>query len=177
MLLVVILMFGLSVTKPVVAENIRVADSSASLIHTYKKEIKVDLRPPKIQHFLEKYHSPLAPYATDIVSLADQYHIDYRLVVAIAGVESTFCKSTPYRSYNCWGWKNGKHAFASYQDALEKVSQTLGLHYYNKGFDTPEAIGPIYAPPSPDWAWKVRFFMNQLQDDISATFLAKQFSI
>ncbi|MBI3379653.1 hypothetical protein HY029_02780 [Candidatus Gottesmanbacteria bacterium] len=165
----------LGLTKPALAENVSIAEPSASL--NYKLVVKPDLRPQKLEDFLSKYGSPLTSYAQVIVSLADKYHIDWRLVAAISGVESTFCKSIPYNSYNCWGWNNGKHAFASYIDGLEKVSETLGIHYFGKGFDTPETIGPIYAPPSPDWAWKVRYFMNLLEDDTQATFLAKQFSI
>lgn len=173
-ILVLFLFIWLTRILPVSAATY-VAGASATL--AYRKVEKLDLRAKRLTTFLSKYNSPLTVYAGEIVSLADEYHIDYRLVVAISGVESTFCKAIPYNSYNCWGWKNGKHAFRSYPDALEKVTKTLSLHYYNRGFDTPEAIGPIYAPPTPDWAWKVRFFMNLIDDDTQSTFLAKQFSI
>lgn len=153
-----------------------VAGSSAALF-VDKKEVKLAEREKKVKNFLSKYNSPLTPYSDQIVTLADKYQIDWRLVVSIAGVESTFCKAIPYNSYNCWGWRNGKHAFSSFPDGLETVSRTLGMKYYARGFDTPEAIGPIYAPPTPSWAWKVRYFMNLLEDDASSTFLAKQFSI
>lgn len=173
-ILLVYFVFWQGLTKSAWADT-PISGTSANL--NYKNTVKIDLRGKILKNFLVKYDSPLAQNADEIVFLADQYQLDYRLVVAIAGVESTFCKSIPYNSYNCWGWKNGKHAFASYSDGLEKVSRTLNIHYLGRGFDTPETIGPIYAPPSPDWAWKVRFFMNLLKDDVSSAFLVKQFSI
>lgn len=162
-------------TSPVAAQSAPVSGTSAVL--NLNKEVKKDIRVKRIKNFLLKYNSPITDYAQSIVSLADQYQIDYRLVVAISGVESTFCKAIPYNSYNCWGWKNGNHSFQSYPDALEIVSRTLGKNYYKKGFDTPETIAPIYAPPSSAWAGNVRFFMNLLEDDAPSAFLAKQFSI
>lgn len=174
-LFVVCFLIWLTLARPAVAQTVPISGTSANL--NFKKEIKKDLRVKRIKNFLAKYNSPITPYAQSIVSLADLYRIDYRLVVAISGVESTFCKSIPYKSYNCWGWKNGKYVFQSYPNALEKVSKTLGTNYYARGFDTPEAIGPIYAPPTPSWAGKVRFFMNLMDNDVSSTFLAKQFSI
>lgn len=165
----------LTLARPAAAQSVPVSGTSAVL--NLNKEVKKDIRVKRIKNFLGKYNSPITPYAQSIVSLADKYQIDYRLVVAISGVESTFCKAIPYKSYNCWGWKNGNHSFQSYSDALDIVSRTLGNNYYKRGLDTPESIGPIYAPPSPDWPGKVRFFMNLMYQDISSTFLAKQFSI
>lgn len=174
-LFLALFLLWLTLAKPAAAQTVPVSGTSANLNNN--KEVKKDVRVKRVKNFLAKYNSSITDYAQSIVSLADQYKIDYRLVVAISGVESTFCKSIPYNSYNCWGWKNGKHAFEDYPDALEKVSKTLGDHYYGRGLDTPETIGPIYAPPTPSWAGKVRFFMNLMDNDISSTFLAKQFSI
>ncbi len=168
-------MFWLLWSKPAVAQNVPVAGQSAMLVAANRQ--KADLRANHIRNFLVKYNSPLVPYSRYIVDLADKYEIDWKLVVAISGVESTFCKAIPYNSYNCWGWKNGKHSFDGYPDALEKVSKTLGNRYYQRGLDTPETIAPVYAPPSSTWAGNVRFFMNLLQDDASSSFLASQFSI
>lgn len=166
------------VKKPVQAE-VGVSGSSANLNYpaVRVKEVKTDSRPLILKNFLIKYNSPLIPFTDEIISLADKYNIDWKLVVAIAGVESTFCKAIPCNSYNCWGWNNGRYGFLNYSDALQTVSKTLSLHYYNQGLDTPEAIGPVYAPPSVSWAGKVRFFMGQMPDSASSTFLAEQFSI
>jgi len=173
-ILVVFLVVWLTRVQPVSAAT-QLAGASATL--AFGKTEQPDLRTKRLGNFLTKYSSPLTPYAKNIVELADKYKLDWRLVVAISGVESTFCKASPYNSYNCWGWKNGKHTFSSYADALQQVSKTLRVHYYDRGLDTPETIGPIYAPPTPDWALKVRFFMNLIGDSSPSNFLAGQFSI
>lgn len=166
--------FWLTTALPVQA-NTAIAGTSASLNH--EKPQKPDNRPQRLRNFLTKYNSPLASFTEEIVELADRYKLDWRLVTAISGVESTFCKAIPYNSYNCWGWKNGKHAFQGYPNALETVSRVLSTRYLDNGFDTPEEIGPVYAPPSKTWASKVRFFMNLIERSTSSTFLVKQFSI
>lgn len=160
---------------PARAGSVPVAGTSG-MLSAYNRT-KTDQRDSRLRRFLSKYNSPLISYSKFIVLLADKYEIDWRLVTAIAGVESTFCRAIPYNSYNCWGWKNGKHAFSGYTEALEKVSKTLGTRYYGRGLDTPEAIAPVYAPPSSTWARNVRFFMNRIEDDASSSFLAQQFSI
>lgn len=167
----------LGVVKPVLADT-PVSGASAGLSYFNNlSNAKKDLRAKKLEKFLAKYDSPLQPFSQKIVDLADKYQLDWRLVASISGVESTFCKAIPYNSYNCWGWNNGNHAFMDYDNALEEVSRVLSTNYFSKGYDTPETIAPIYAPPSTTWAWKVRYFMNLLEEDTSSTFLAKQFSI
>ncbi len=63
-----------------------------------------DLRAQEIQIYLEKHGSPLAGEARVFVEEADKNHLDYRLVAAIAGVESTFAKQYVFGTYNAWGW-------------------------------------------------------------------------
>lgn len=167
--------FALFTARPVIAETVPIAGHSASLM--LKNAGKPDVRPDRVRRFLVKYNSPLIPHAKLIVELADKYEIDWRLVTAISGVESTFCKAIPYNSYNCWGWRNGDHYFKNYSDALEIVSKALGNNYYKKGLKSPEAIARVYAPPSTAWARNVRFFMNLFEDNISSSLLAQQFSI
>lgn len=126
-----------------------------------------DARPELIRQYLEKYKSPLLPYADSVVSLSDQYNLDFRLIVSIAMCESNLCKKIPAGSYNCWGFENGETRFRSYEQALEQVSKTLKEGYLDQGLITPEQIMPKYAPPSVakggPWARCVNQFMNELQ--------------
>jgi len=126
--------------------------------------IQPDERVEKLQAFLAKNDSPLASYAQDFVSMADKYQIDWKLVPAISGVESTFGKQIPYNSYNAYGWANGNYAFKSWQESIAIVSQTLREKYYNRGLDTPAKISHVYAPPSKTWGGKVNFFMQKIED-------------
>ena len=125
--------------------------------------IQADMRAQKLEAFLAKYNSPLTAYAQDFITLADQYHIDWKLVPAITGVESTFGKQIPYNSYNAYGWANGKYAFKSWEDSIIIVTKALKEKYYNRGLDNPYKIGPVYAPLSKTWGGKVNHFMNEIE--------------
>lgn len=128
----------------------------------------VDTRIEKLTLFLERYDSPLAPYARTFVEAADVYGLDWRLVAAIAGVESTFGKQIPFNSYNAWGWgiPTGSLSgigFASWEEGIVEVSRGLKTRYINRGADTIWKIAPIYAPPSTTWAGKVNYFIDAIE--------------
>lgn len=130
---------------------------------TAKPVSAVDVRVKKVEKFLTRYNSPLTPYAAVFVASADKYGIDWRLVPAIAGVESTFGKHIPPRSYNAYGWNGGKYRFQSWEHSIDYVSRALGEKYYARGLNTPSKIGRVYAPPSTTWSGNVTKFINQLE--------------
>ena len=121
-----------------------------------------DMRVKKLAGFLEFYHSPLAGLAAHLVESADKYQIDWRLVPAITGVESTFGKFIPANSYNAYGWNNGLYKFGSWEESITHVTKTLAEKYVARGLDTPWKIAPVYAPPSKTWAGNVAFFIKKL---------------
>jgi hypothetical protein len=130
---------------------------------------KRDYRVKTLENFFQKYNSPLKDYAYDFVSEADKNNIDWRLVPAIAGVESSFGKRIPKNSYNAYGWANGKYNFSSWDESIEVVSFTLKHKYIDRGALTIDQIATIYAPPSKTWAWKVKYFMKKI-DSFPLTF-------
>lgn len=126
-----------------------------------------DARPLILKNFLELNRSPLAPYHQLLVATADKYGLDFRLIPSIAMVESTGGKVMPARSHNAWGFANGATKFNSWEEAIEKVAQTLRVDYIDQGLSTPELIMPKYAPPSVakggPWAKGVTFFFEELE--------------
>ena len=56
--------------------------------------------------------------------------LDYRLVPAISGVESTFGKHIPDNSYNAYGWANGNYSLNPGKILLVVVSETLKKRIY-----------------------------------------------
>jgi hypothetical protein len=126
-----------------------------------------DARPVIIEKYLEKYDSPLLPYAQDLFNASEKYGVDYKLIVAIAQCESNLCKKSPSGSFNCWGFENGETKFLSWQQAFEQVAKTLRERYLDQGLTTPEEIMPKYAPPSVEkggpWAKCVTQFMEDLE--------------
>lgn len=130
-------------------------------------ENEPDHRAQILESYLDANGSPLAPHAKTFVQQADKYNLDWRLLVSIAGLESTYGKHIPANSYNGWGWgyNNGtvKH-FSSWDEAIEEISRGLREGYLKEveGSD-PYTIGPTYAA-SPTWAVRVTYFMNRLEE-------------
>ena len=125
-----------------------------------------DVRIKKLEAYLSHYNSPLASQAHTFVEEADKHGIDWRLLVSIAGVESTFGQFIPTGSYNPFGWgvftgKSYGVNFKDWQDAIATVSDGLKTKYVDKGATTIDRIGYIYAASSA-WSNHVRFFMNDL---------------
>jgi len=151
--------------KPAFATDNKIFMAGISAV--LKDELLIDKRDrriEKLKSFLESYNSPFSSQANYLVETADKYKIDWKLIPAISGVESTFGKRIPHDSYNAYGWVNGKYKFNSWEESFEKVAKTLKEDYIDRGIDTPEKIGPVYAPPSKTWASKVSYFINKLEN-------------
>lgn len=128
---------------------------------------ELDGRVEKIRQFLQKYGSPLEPYAQDVINAAEEYGLDYRLVPAIAMQESNLCLKIPEGSNNCWGFGiyGGKvHKFVDYKEGIYAVSKTLGTKYKDNGLITPDQIMTRWTPSSNgSWAFSVNHFMDKLK--------------
>ncbi len=126
-----------------------------------------DARPEIVRQYLEYWGSPLVPYSPLIVSTADKYSLDFRLITAIAQQESNLCKIIPPGSYNCWGWgihSRGSLGFSSFDEGIEIVSKGLRDEYLNKGYTTIEDIMSKYTPLSNgSWANGVNKFLSEMQ--------------
>jgi hypothetical protein len=121
-----------------------------------------DYRVYTLRKFLSRFDSPLTPYSAEFIKQADYYGIDYRMVPAISGVESTFGKRIPFNSYNAYGWAGGKYIFESWSDSIQIVSKTLKTKYIDRGVVSIPSIAKVYAPPSTTWGAKVQYFVNKI---------------
>lgn len=147
-------------TSEVAADDLIVSQSAK--FKRVNVEKKFDLRLYRLQKYLENHDSPLSNFSQEFIVYADKYNLDYRLVPAIAGVESTFGKRIPKGSFNAYGWANGNFYFDSWGDSIETVSATLREKYYDKGATNLNKIARRYAPPSNTWRWKVKYFMDKI---------------
>lgn len=142
------------------------AGSSAVLSKPVTPEI-TDGRIRILREFLEKYDSPLTPFAGTFVEIADKYSLDWKMVAAISGVESTFGHQIPYESFNGWGWGiygDNMIRFSSWKEGIETVSHGLRTNYIDKwGAKDVYEIGRFYAA-SPTWAQRVEYFMNKIEE-------------
>lgn len=135
-----------------------------------------DNRAKTLEVFLQKYNSPMINSAPAFIEEADKNNIDWRLLAAIAGVESTFGKRIPQGTNNAWGWGiygNNRIYFESFDDGIATISKALREKYINRiGSDNVYAIGRVYAA-SPTWAMKVEKFMNMIQSTHEASTSSK----
>jgi hypothetical protein len=140
------------------------AGSSAALSKTIGEKAP-DSRAAILREYLKQYNSPLVPYAQTFVETADKYQLDWKLVAAISGVESTFGQEIPNDSFNGWGWGifgDNMIRFSSWTQGIETVSEGLRNKYINQwGAQDVYAIGKFYAA-SPTWAQRVTYFMDSI---------------
>ncbi len=126
-----------------------------------------DARGEIVRQYLQRYNSPLTPYANFIVSEADKYGVDFRLTTAIAQQESNLCKVIPPKSYNCWGWgitSVGTLGFSSFEEGIETVTKGLKEGYLSRGYTSVREIMSKYTPQSNgSWARGVTEFMTEME--------------
>ncbi len=151
-------------TPKVFAEN---SSKSSAVLSDNGSVSLSDNRAKILKKFLESYNSPLAPLAPEFVENADNNNLDWRLLAAISGVESTFGQQIPSGSYNGWGWGvygNNVTYFSSWKNGIEIVSRGLREKYMGK-LETTNVyeIGSMYAA-SPAWASHVEYYMNKISD-------------
>src|SRR3990167_8408110 len=128
-----------------------------------------------IQRYLASKRSPLAPYAAQIVRAGQKYGVDPRLLVAIAGAETSFATNPRAgrditTGHNACGW--GPHiAFPSWEASIDTIARGLRKGYLDQGLTTVPQIGrkwaPLGAANDPNWlntgwAGNVSAVMNQL---------------
>ena len=159
----------LSLIFPVNVQAQIVNSTSTQVVEIEAKP--VDRRAQILKDYLAKHNSPLENHAQDFIEAADKYSLDWKLVVSIAGVESTFGKAIPgghdplYTSYNGWGWGvygNNVLKFKSWKDAIYTISEGLKTNYVDKGYKEPLSMNRKYAS-SPTWGVKVNYFMNEIE--------------
>lgn len=167
-LIVVFLLILLLVPKEVLAS--KEAGASASISPSVVKkdapnsELKsyteTAIKRRVIYEILSRNNSPLVEEVDAFIDVCTKYDIDCYLLPSITGLESGFGRMVKSGTYNPFGWGGGVLTFASWADCIEAVGKGLKENYINKGADTVEKIGPIYAA-SPTWAVRINSFHAQ----------------
>lgn len=131
--------YNKNVLVPLVSEaEVIVANERKTVLVEQERLTKI--RQDKIDglvRFLKKWGSPVATndYAAQIIDLSEKNGADYKVVVAIMGVESGFCRVPVKKNgttYNCFGYLNGvKYASftAAFNDLVPKVSKQYAARY------------------------------------------------
>jgi hypothetical protein len=123
----------------------------------------------QIDAYLARKNSPMAGLGGMLSGYARDYDIDPRLVVAIAGAETTFGLHT-CAGNNAWNWFHHRTCpqspFTSYQEGAERVTRFLRLSYINRGYDTIDLIRYKYCATGCDnWVPLVTRFHDEMPAD------------
>jgi len=123
-----------------------------------------DLRATQMRVVLKMYKSPLVGLEDVLIATAEQYGLDWTLMAAIAGTESSFAKRMPHECINPYGWGvygDNKLCFSSLEDSIKGVASGLAQKYNISSLET---IARTYNSVSTEgWIAHTRFFMNKIK--------------
>ncbi len=123
-----------------------------------------DARVAQMRVVLSKYNSPMIGLEDVLISTAEKYGLDWTLMAAIAGTESSFAKRMPYNCNNPYGWGiygDNKLCFESLEASIEGVASGLAKKY---NISSIESIARTYNKVSTDgWISHTKFFMNKIK--------------
>lgn len=109
------------------------------------------ITPDRIRAFLDRQDSPMSAYAKQIVAAGMKHGVDPRVLVAIAGVESSY--GVYARGHNAWGWRGGR--WRSWPQAIESFTQALASRYGSLRTGRFALASSRYCPPcGPRWGVK-----------------------
>lgn len=123
-----------------------------------------DLRDLQMHAVLEEYHSPMTGFEHELIQIAQDNNLDWTLMAAIAGTESSFGLHMPANCLNPYGWGiygDHKLCFADFAEAASTVSSGLSSRYNTSSL---ESIGRTYNQVSTEgWIAHTRYFMNKIK--------------
>lgn len=121
-------------------------------------EVIVDSRAEKIDAYFAQWDLPLAGHGAGMIAAADKYGIDWRLLPALAMLETTggknLCDKTKNGivNHNPFGFGSCQIHFNTFEEAFDAVAKTLSgngektSHLY-KGKSLDEVL-EVYNPPA-----------------------------
>lgn len=128
------------------------------------KANEFDLRPLQMRTVLLRYDSPMVGLEEELIAIAEENNLDWTLMAAIAGTESSFGKRMPYQCLNPYGWGiygDNKLCYDSFADAAKAVATGLSTRYNTTSLET---IARTYNTVSTDgWLSHTRFFMDKIK--------------
>ncbi|HVT01159.1 MAG TPA: hypothetical protein VHE53_02895 [Patescibacteria group bacterium] len=159
-----ILLIAITFAIPQKANAMTRNESAQLSVPTADSIPTIDMRTKALENVFKRHNSPLTVEASAYIKYADQYGVDWKLLPAISGVESSFGIALMPDSYNAYGWGGGHIYFNSWEDGIRSIDEALGENYYAKGATDVWKIGPIYAE-SPTWSVRVNGYMNEIEEE------------
>lgn len=123
-----------------------------------------DHRVTQMRVVLAKYKSPLVGLENVLINTAEKYGLDWTLMAAIAGTESSFAKRMPANCNNPYGWGiygDHKICFKTLEESIEGVASGLAKKY---NISTLESIACTYNKVSTfEWIGHTKYFINLIK--------------
>lgn len=143
-----------------IASTILLLISGTSPIHAQSDQHRL----AQMRVVLAKYNSPMLGLEDILIETAEKYGLDWTLMAAIAGTESSFARRMPHECINPYGWGiygDNKLCFTSLEGSIEGVASGLAKKY---NISTLESIARTYNTVSTNsWISHTRFFMNKIK--------------
>lgn len=115
-----------------------------------------------ITAFLQSKQSPLANHVDELVGVSVDYNLDPRMLVGIAGAESSFGLRMPEGSHNPFGLGPSRR-FSSFNEAFLAEARFLNKNFTSRGVTSPHQIGPTYTGTgSKSWGVSVAGIMARI---------------
>lgn len=166
-IILVAFLLAISITPSAHAEETQ-APSARLTTDSSIEHQKSDIRVVALENIFKKYNSPLVTQAQTYVKYADKYNVDWKLLPAISGLESSFGVYLLPETHNAYGWGGGYIYFKDWEDGIDTINKSLREDYMDKWkAKNVWEIGPIYAE-SPTWSVRVDNFMNEINDEYIA---------
>lgn len=124
-----------------------------------------DQRLIQLKQFLAERESPIVHLAEDFLIAADRHGVDWRLLPAIAMVESSGGKYHPLN--NIFGWNNGAYQFESIPASIYYLSERLSTMDYYKDKDLDGVLWTYN--PIPGYSDKIKNAMKQIDPRFKQT--------
>ncbi|MFA6081969.1 MAG: hypothetical protein WC773_00945 [Patescibacteria group bacterium] len=96
----------------------------------------------RISNYLDHQGSPMSSIE-DLLQIASKYQIDPRLIIGVAGAESTYGIHMPSGSHNPFGL-GPTNRYLTWSDGYMAEAQFLYDHFIQFGVFSPFQIGPSY---------------------------------
>lgn len=149
--------------KPAYEEIIAINEKKIQLEEQERLQKIKEEKIAKILNLLSKNGSPVAgrEYAEQLIDLSEHENSDYRILIAIMGLESGFCRA-PYikngvNTHNCFGYINGV-VYSSFKEAFDNLVPKICRQYVNRyGWDF-EALARAYGQA--EWQQNANYLRN-----------------
>lgn len=143
-----------------IASSILLLISGTTKIKAYENDHRI----AQMRVVLTKYNSPMLGLEDVLIRTAEKYNLDWTIMAAIAGTESSFGKRMPVNCINPYGWGvygDNKLCFKSFEDSIEGVASGLAKKYNISSVDS---IARTYNKVSTaSWIAHTSFFMNKIK--------------